>query len=129
MDYRRHTAMTEKKPKKLKLKKDRFVSSRGNPHFINIFCSQCGEWLALYQKDGKGRLFRLYFDRIFEPESLTKFQGEQNISKIPPFLCPGCKKMIGTPMRYIKNGENRLAYRLIRGSIITKRVSKKIKRK
>lgn len=104
--------------KEHKLKKDRFVVSRGdNSHFINIYCSKCKEFIALYQKDGKGGLFRLYLDRIFEPEKLAAFQFQDwDTLKNTNIYCPKCRSLIGTPMIYEK--EKRIAIRLQLGAII-----------
>lgn len=101
-----------------KLRRDRFMSSRGGTSmFYNIYCAQCRRWILLYQKDGKGNLFRLYLDRIHAPENLaslhrmvgksTKFQG---------LVCNHCNASIGVPMIYKR--EDRPAFRLIPGTIV-----------
>lgn len=95
----------------MKIKKDRFRKSRGGTSQIyELKCSSCNSSLLKYQKDGTGALLRLYIDRIIEP----KLDGRSNL------LCIKCKTMIGIPMIY--KAENRLAYRLVKGSFSKKRV-------
>lgn len=104
-----------------KFKKDRYVRSRGgNSHFLDLYCSKCANFIALYQKDGPGSLLRLYLDRIFEPQELASLQFK-NFSKnrVPSLRCPKCASLLGTPMVYER--ENRLAFRLLQGLIIKKK--------
>ncbi len=64
------------------LKKDRYVSTRGgDSHFLDLFCSKCNQHFALYQKDGHGRLLRMYLDRIFAAAGARSFavkDGQQS---------------------------------------------------
>ena len=93
-------------------KKDKYAKARGGTsQFYYLFCTTCGEYLTLYQKDGSGNLLRLYLDRIFEPEHLASLQGKKSKSEIPSLLCQKCKTPIGFPMVYAR--ENRLAFRLV----------------
>lgn len=69
----------------------------------------------MYQKDGHGSLLRLYLDRIFEPEELSKTQYETEKSNVLTLTCRKCETLLGTPMVY--EAEKRLAFRLIRGSL------------
>lgn len=97
--------------KKLKLKRDGYMSARGGTSaFLNIYCARCRRWLLLYQKDGPGTLFRLYLDRIHAPEDLKKTKG---------LTCGHCNTSIGVPMVY--KPENRQAFRLIPGAIVRKK--------
>jgi len=96
-------------------KKDKYTKARGGTsQFYYLFCATCGEFLALYQKDGPGNLLRLYLDRIFEPEQLASLQNKTSKGDIPTLACQKCKTQIGFPMVYAR--ENRLAFRLIHGS-------------
>ena len=105
-----------------KFKKDGYVRARGGgSEFFDIYCSLCQAHIALYQKDGSGSLIRMYLDRIFEPESLSKLQDFPNKHSLQGLKCPDCNTLIGVPMIY--KSENRLAYRLIRGSFSKKRSS------
>lgn len=71
----------------------------------------------LYQKDGDGRLLRMYADRIVAPPILVaKQRALCDKSDMEGLRCPYCDKLVATPMVYEK--ENRLAYRVINGSII-----------
>ena len=71
-------------------------------------------FVALYQKDGSGNLIRMYHDRIFEPNSLSKLLCDLS-DRSPALKCPNCKTLLGVPMVY--KPENRLAFRLIRGAV------------
>jgi len=117
----RETTMTKQKSTQHIFKKDKYVNARGgNSHFLDIYCSRCGQHLALYQKDGHGSLLRTYLDRIFEPQELSLLQlKSSNKRDIPSFKCPKCGSLVGTPMVYER--EQRLAFRLIRGSFVKKK--------
>ena len=103
------------------LKKDKYVSTRGgNSHFLDLFCSKCNQHFALYQKDGHGRLLRMYLDRIFAPQELALLQSKMgNKADMPNLKCPKCNALIGTSMLY--EAERRLAFRLIHGSFVKKK--------
>jgi len=105
------------------LKSDRFSKARGGPsQFLDIYCSRCQHYLALYQKDGHGQLLRMYLDRIFAPSDLAALQTKVfSKNAMTGFKCSHCKTLIGVPMVYEK--ESRLAIRLIQGAFI-KRKSK-----
>ncbi len=112
--------MKEEK-QEFKLKRDRYMSARGGTSaFYNIYCSHCRRWILLYQKDGPGNLFRLYLDRIHAPNraQLTHASGNSS-SKSNGLSCDHCGTSIGVPMIY--KPENRLALRLVPGSIVKKR--------
>lgn len=102
------------------LKKGRYSKARGgNSRFLDIFCSACNSHIALYQKDGPGALLRMYLDRIFAPSTLTALRHQGDDKKdVPNLQCPKCHVLIGIPMVY--RSENRLAFRLIRGSFTKK---------
>ncbi|MDP4038729.1 MAG: hypothetical protein Q8P54_02055 [bacterium] len=110
--------MTEQKSIQHTLRKDRYVNAHGgNSHFLDLYCSRCGQHLVLYQKDGRGSLIRLYLDRIFEPKELSVLQLKNASKKnMPNLKCQKCGLLIGTPMVY--QLEKRLAFRLIRGSFV-----------
>lgn len=103
------------------LRKDKYVSTRGgNSHFLDLFCSKCNQHFALYQKDGHGRLLRMYLDRIFAPQELALLHSKMsNKADMPNLKCPKCAALIGTPMVY--EAERRLAFRLIHGSFVKKK--------
>lgn len=109
------------KPNKFKLKRDSYMSARGGSSaFYNIYCAHCRRWLLLYQKDGPGNLFRLYFDRIHSSEEFISDKGQIKIHERSQGLrCPHCDASIGIQMIY--KPENRPAFRLIPSSIIKKR--------
>lgn len=99
---------------------DKYTKARGGEsHIYQIDSSCCGEFIALYQKDGIGTLYRMYLDRIVKPSELA-FKDATDISQILPLLCPQCKKVLAVPMIYAP--ENRLAYRISRGSIRKKMI-------
>lgn len=110
--------MTEQRNTQHRLKNDKYVNARGgNSHFLDLYCSRCGQHFALYQKDGRGSLIRLYLDRIFDPKELSELQFKSTEKRdMPSLKCSGCDSLIGTPMVY--ELERRLAFRLIRGSFV-----------
>lgn len=113
--------MADQKINQHLLKKDKYVNARGgNSHFLDLFCSKCNQHLALYQKDGHGRLLRIYLDRIFEPQELSLLQSRiDDKAEMPNLKCQKCGTIIGTPMIY--EAEKRLAFRLIHGSFAKKK--------
>jgi hypothetical protein len=80
------------------------------------------ENIFFYQKDGPGILKRMYLDRIYES---SKYSNLENLppTKIPQFVCPNCKQLIGIP--YIYEKEKRLAFRLFVGGVQKKIVKSK----
>ena len=104
-----------------RLKIDKYVNARdGNSHFLDLYCSKCGRYLVLYQKDGRGSLLRIYLDRIFEPQELSVLQFKcWDKGDMPNLECPKCRALIGTPMVY--KPEKRLAFRLLHGSFAKKK--------
>jgi ribosomal protein S27E len=109
-----------KQQKKL-FRRDRYLGVRGgSAQFYLIRCAKCREVIALYQKDGQGQLVRMYLDRIFEPkdliDALSKIRDKKSMKSL---TCQGCGALIGVPMVYER--EDRLAFRLVRGSFIRER--------
>jgi len=101
-----------------KLIQDRFRRNRGGyTRLLKIYCERCGNFVALYQKDGPGALKRMYLDRIFLPKTFT-YTGALSYKKLPNLVCSECKQVIGVPMLYQK--EKRPAFRLFEGSVIKK---------
>lgn len=103
--------------KNIKIKKDRFRQSRGGgSKLLKVVCTQCSDFVLVYQKDGKGNLFRLYLDRIHHPDSLVKIVSSWNtISQMDNLHCNNCKNLLAVPMVY--EPEKRLALRIIQGTI------------
>jgi hypothetical protein len=102
------------------IKNDKYAKARGgNSHFLDLYCGQCRQHFALYQKDGGGALLRLYLDRIFEPQELSQLQLRCARKNDVPSLKCQCGLLIGTPMVY--EPEQRLAFRLIRGTFTKKK--------
>ena len=113
--------MADQQTTQYSLKKDKYVNARGgNSHFLDLFCSKCNQHLALYQKDGRGKLLRMYLDRIFAPQELSLLQSKiAGKGEMPNLKCPRCGALVGTPMVY--ELERRLAFRLIHGSFVKKK--------
>ena len=77
-----------------KIKKGRFKTSRGgNSKILELFCPYCNKKILIYQKDGIGKLKRLYMDRILYPEHLTELE-KIPLEKINKLSCPDCKKVL-----------------------------------
>jgi len=111
--------MTNKIYQKHIFKKDRYSKNRGgNSRFLDVSCNTCNNHIALYQKDGPGRLLRMYIDRIFAPATLAKFKLKCSKKDLPNLQCSSCGTLIGIPMVY--ELENRLAFRMIHGSFTKK---------
>ena len=98
---------------KYSLKNNKYCKTRGgSARFLSIYCGTCGKELLLYQKDGPGNLFRLYFDKIAAPADYSKkLSGITNKQQAEGLKCSECKTLIAVPMVYTP--ENRLALRLI----------------
>lgn len=89
-------------------KKDLYLKKRGGIYKIyKIYCENCKTFLFNYQKDGKGILKRIYFDRIDKIEK-TFYEGR----------CYHCGINFGIPYIYAK--EKRPAIRLFVGALIKK---------
>ena len=97
-----------------KLKNDRYRKSRGGKsELLDIFCSGCDDFILLYQKDGKGRLLRMYLDRIHAPDKILDLANRDfsSVNDIANLVCGGCDQVAAVPMEY--SLEKRFAYRLI----------------
>jgi hypothetical protein len=101
-------------------KKDRYAKKRGGAsQLYDIFC-KCGKHIVLYQKDGPGRLLRMYLDRILAPEYFVRLEnGSLQKKDLPSVQCSKCQIIIGLPMVY--EPENRLAFRMVHGTFFKKK--------
>ena len=61
-------------------------------HVIEVEC-RCGQDLAKYEKEGKGRLVKMYLDMILNDKAGI-FSGELETGK--EIFCPSCSKRVGT---------------------------------
>ncbi|XOU93911.1 MAG: hypothetical protein ACNFW9_03620 [Candidatus Kerfeldbacteria bacterium] len=105
----------------LKIKKDKYKSSRGGySRLLDISCQKCNNKILVYQKDGPGNLRRLYMDRIFSPSSLVELH-KKDIKKISPLKCNKCGFIMGMP--YIYDKEKRKAFRIFQDAV-TKKIIK-----
>lgn len=105
----------------MKLKNDKYKKRRsGQSYFLEIYCKNCDSYILLYQKDGKGALHRLYFNRIFEPEDLSLLQNNKydSLSDISDLVCEDCNSILGVPMIH---SDGRFAFRLIKDNLYKKR--------
>lgn len=59
---------------------------------LDVYCSYCGRWLMVYQKDGGRNLIQLYLNRMLIVQD--KISKEKMVES-KKFECPGCKKEIG----------------------------------
>lgn len=98
---------------KFVIRKDKYTKARGgSAKFLTIFCGCCQEEIFLYQKDGPGRLFRMYLDKIVAPkEEVEKLSKITQKSEMKSLKCPKCGSLLAVPMVYIP--ENRLALRVV----------------
>ncbi len=106
------------------MKKDRYSRARdGASRILQLTCSVCEAPFALYQKDGPGRLLRLYADRIYWPEELVERLADidaDNVKEIGVLACGECDEALASPMVY--KSENRPAFRVQPGSIASSRM-------
>jgi len=103
---------------KLKIKRDKYKSSRGGySRLLDIFCRKCNKLVLVYQKDGPGNLRRLYMDRIMSPDNLISLQ-KQSIKNTTPLKCTKCGFIMGMP--YIYEKEKRKSFRIFQDAIIKK---------
>lgn len=98
-----------------KVKKDKYLSSRGGGAILyKIFCRKCDALQFVYQKDGKGALYRLYVDRIYKTYAF-------DLATNKVLHCGKCKRVLAYKMVYKK--ESRLAFRLFADSIYKRRLA------
>ena len=92
----------------------------GHSRILRINCANCGNFIALYQKDGVGILKRMYFDRILSPKELSGL-NKTAFGKVPNLVCEKCKQTLGVPFIYKK--EKRGSFRLFEG-VVGKKVTR-----
>ncbi len=101
---------------KIKIPKFKIDSSYkrrgGTAYWYIIKCKHCGRILCLYQKDGKGNLYRLYADRIVDGDGRRPL-SELNTNFHGSLACPSCGIVFAVSMIYEKDIYQRLAFRLI----------------
>lgn len=101
---------------KIKFRRDRYYKARGGTaQLLRITCGRCGRYICLYQKDGSGNLYRIYWDRVFEPAVCTEYRPDATQGEMAPLGCPACGYILGVPMTYAP--EARLAWRLAPGAV------------
>lgn len=105
--------MKEKSKDHLDFKRDSYSRSRGGgSRWLMISCASCHAPILLYQKDGIGKLRRLYWDRITAPQNqIDLVVGTGNCI----LQCPICEVSLANRMIY--KPEKRSAWRLIPGRI------------
>ncbi len=102
---------------KYEIVKDRYTKTRGgSAKLITITCVKCQKEVFVYQKDGPGKLVRMYLDKFVAPKDLVeKLKQVKHKNEMQGLKCPYCNELLGVPMVYEK--ENRLAFRLIHNKI------------
>ena len=84
-------------------------------HIIIVSCGYCKTDIAEYKKAGKGRLLRMYVDRIIR-SSIDLSKNQEAI------FCPNCKEQLATKVTL--NVKNIDAYIMIRGVFNTREVNR-----
>ncbi len=106
-----------KKTKSFPFVYDQFTEARGAPKMLEITCAKCNKWILDYQKDGPGKLLRMYVDRIYHPKALREYTfSTSNIQSISPLKCWSCKKVLAKPIIYHRkhpSPETRPAYSIL----------------
>lgn len=103
------------------VKKDKFTKARGgNAKFYILLCAQCRHEIFIYQKDGPGKLLRLYLDKFVAPKSVVEeLHDIKTKSDMHGLQCPACGELLAVPMIYEK--EKRLAYRLLNNKVLKRK--------
>ncbi len=111
---------------KYEIVKDRYTKARGgSAKLITITCVNCKKDIFVYQKDGQGKLLRMYLDKFVAPEDFVeKLKQAKNKNDMQGLKCPNCGELLGVPMVYQK--EKRLAFRLINNKIQKKWYCKRV---
>jgi hypothetical protein len=100
-----------------KFEKDSSYRSRGgSAQWLLLLCGVCKEPLAFYQKDGPGKLHRLYLDRLADSKNNRPLKSFE-LDKIQKLNCFVCDSVIGVPMLYEKDVVDRPAVRLVDAGI------------
>lgn len=90
--------------KLIPLKDDHYRKTRGGyARLLDISCTNCGNHVCFYQKDGPGEMKRMYLDRIID----YSHEGAQ-------FVCLKCKQILG--MKSVYEKEKRPIYRMFVGA-------------
>ncbi len=88
---------------------------------LDLYCFECDNFIASYQKDGPGNLRRLYMDRIIAPAELVGLQNK-NIKDISALKCNKCGFVVASP--YIYKKEKRKSFRVFQDSVVKKIIKK-----
>ena len=111
-----------------KLKNDVYRKRRGGKAEVyDIYCTQCSDHVLTYQKDGIGRLLRLYLNRILAPPELERLQKEpiHNPNELSDLVCGGCETVLATPVRHF---DGRYALLIRQGFIKKERYQGEVRR-
>lgn len=82
-----------------------------NSHIMIITCAHCKNYIAKYQKVGKGSLINMYVERIVN-------QSFNINSKDKGLFCPKCNAQLGSKVVVKKN--NKTAYKMLKSNFNTK---------
>jgi GTP cyclohydrolase II len=88
----------------------------GEALVLELRCAFCDALIMIYEKVGRGPLFRLYLDRVLGPPSRLADAEQfaaQSVEDLARLQCDSCHAVIGEPTRY---REGRLAFRLRSGT-------------
>ena len=94
---------------------DQYTEKRGNPVMLEITCAKCHQWVMDYQKDGPGRLLRLYLDRIYHPQAWRERFTKATVRSAPALQCTKCQNILADPFIYRRQylgAEERPAYQV-----------------
>ncbi len=92
------------------IKKDKYFDNRnGYSQIYSLHCNKCEELLTYYQKDGAGKIKRIYVDRISNSDIVKNFSIDHKL------ICPQCQGILG--LGYIYQKEQRPAYKLFEGEV------------
>lgn len=96
---------------------DQYTEARGEPKMLEVTCAKCHAWVVDYQKDGPGRLLRMYLDRIYHPKALReRIFTATTVKSATELKCHRCKRVLARPIIYQRKfpePETRPAYLIL----------------
>ncbi len=102
---------------KYEIVKDKYTKNRGgSAKLYSIICTKCWLPIFVYQKDGPGKLVRMYLDKFLAPKHFVEALKQIKLkNEMQGLKCTNCGELLGVPMLYKK--ESRLAFRLINNKV------------
>lgn len=100
--------LIQKKKRVKKIQKNKECKKVKGSHLLLVSCGHCKEDLAVYQKQGRGKLLNMYLERIVE----ASFNFDSILN------CPNCQEKLGMKIQSKTKGKE--AYKMRRSTFNTK---------